>query len=174
MVVIMNEIVLFKDKWTGIIEQLKEKYSAFTSGIEVDREFDTDIVLTIAFDKSVKREDLLTQKFNEVYLMTNTSSFEELTLCISRMAGLCQVLNYAPAGYWFGLFCEEILEKFIDARYWYNLAAKLKYGPAMYKVGMLYLTNKADYPDSVSVKRCFTDALEHGVPEAEEILKKYF
>ena len=167
-----SDFQLFTDKWLTIKEQLNEKLNIDTASIPTVH-LGSDILvekLVRHLDKNV----LIIDAFNKTIEMSDCTDADTLYLCCQRMADLCQTLNYGPAGVWLGIFCEEILEKYYDAQYWYNRAAHLGNGLGMYHVGLLYLNKKVPLPQQTNHKRCFTDALDHGVMEAQRILDTYF
>lgn len=169
----INNILQYKNKWFPILEEIKEKLDIDTKWIESPG-LASDIAVSLLFDKTLKREDIIKNAFDETLNLSNSDNVEDIYTVCQRMANLCISLDYAPAGLWFGSFCEEILEKYEDAQYWYNKAASFGNGIAMYKVGMLYLNKKVALPETTSLKRCFTDAVAHGVAEAQIILDTYF
>ena len=165
--------LLYLEKWNSQKADLKKRFNFDTSTIEGIK-LDSDIIVRTMLDHSLDRNSLVEDEYNNTLAMSNTDDTDELYICFQRMADLCQGLDYAPAGIWLGEFCETILEKYEDAQYWYNRAARLNDGLGMYRVGMLYLNKKIPVPESTSLKRCFTDAAERGITEANDILTKYF
>lgn len=168
----MDSFVLYKEKWEPVKEQLKTKLKDDTRWlptVKLGSAILVKIVIHKADDNALKKEE-----FEKTIEMSNTSDVNTLYLCCQRMADLCQTLDYGPAGAWLGIFCEDILEKYDEAQYWYNKAAQFKNGLGMYRVGMLYLNKKVPLPSTTSLKRCFTDALSNGITEAQVVLDEYF
>lgn len=172
----MNQSDFNFDKWLPMKEELIRQLGDDTSEINLGNspKFAVKIVLDLVRDSSLERKALLEKGYKDSTVLSNSANVNDVVLAFKQMADMCQVLDYGPAGAWLGVFCEEVLAKYNDAQYWYNKAASFGNGIGMYRVGLLYLTKKVPLPQQVSLKRCFTDALENGVPEAQQILEKYF
>ncbi len=169
----MNNSLPYKEKWEPIKKQLQKKLRKGTTEFSSTR-IASNIMVTSALDKSLDRNTLIEEAFKESIELSNSSKIDDVYMCCRRMADLNQILDYSPAGAWLGMFNEEILENYDDARYWYNRAASEGNGIGMYRVGLLYLNKKVPLPPSVSLERCFTDAVAHGVPEAQQVIDTYF
>ena len=168
----IRELAPFCEKWAQIRTQLQEKLDIDTSRVPTIY-LGSELIGKIAFD-GMDRETTIKSAFDETIEMSDCTDAETVYMCFQRMSDLCQVLDYGPAGAWLGLFCEELLEKYTDAQYWYNKAASFGNGIGMYRVGLLYLNKKVPLPRQTSLKRCFTDALAHGVPQAKEVLDRFW
>ena len=94
--------------------------------------------------------------------------------CCQKMAMLSAVFNYGPAATWIGRLYDELFEDYWGAREWYNQAARNGDGQGMYRVGLLYLNEKIQPENGVSVRRCFEDAAKKNVRGAAEILETRF
>lgn len=168
----MNGFVTYKEKWETVRKQLQIKLQEDTRWLPTVN-LGASILVKVTFHDA-DENTLIKEEFDKTIQMSDTNDVDTIYLCCQRMADLCQGRDYGPAGVWLGVFCEEILEKYTEAQYWYNKAAQFKDGMGMYRVGLLYLNKKVPLPATTSLKRCFIDALAHGVTEARDVLDKYF
>ena len=163
----------YVDQWKTIKDEMDELVGDDTSWIPSPKG-GISIAAELLLDKTKTRRGLCETEFNDAVAAANTTDSAILYRCCQRMASLCQSYSFGPAGVWMGVFCEEVLERFDEAQYWYNKAAQFDEGLGMYRVGLLYLNERVTLPRSTSLRRCFQDAADRGVVEAQEILDEYF
>ena len=154
--------------------ELKDRFANGTNSEKHDSQFTSDIYVKALFDHSIDINQLRQTKFSECIESYKDGGLDAIEQSVLRILGLGQAQDYVPAILWLGAFSEKILEDFDEAAYYYRRAASLDSGEGMFLYGMLMLNEKIPTPPNVSVKRCFTDAAEHGVSEAHEIIAEHW